>query len=80
MKILCQACTPKSKKGCHRCGGFKELLVERVACEICKRKAWFKVGVFSRYEGQRYQTFDGLEMIAHLVKPDNCRKCESDKP
>lgn len=80
-KIICQKCKDipeREMKGCMVCGGSKELLVRlESVCAICKRPGWVRTGVFSKYEGQQYRTFDGIEMISHLKKPDNCLDCET---
>lgn len=76
-KIVCQACTPRSRKSseCRVCGGYG-LLLEIVECPKCLRQGWVRPGVHSVHEGKKYRTFDGMEWVAHLKKPNNCAECE----
>jgi hypothetical protein len=75
-EIRCRACRPEDE-GCRRCGGYKVLLVKREdICPKCETSAWVSPGVHTSYEGKRYVTFDGLEMVCHLDRPDNCAGCE----
>lgn len=75
--IHCQKCQHGDRQGgCSVCGGAGELLARIQVCSICNRTAWVRPGVFSKYEGQIYKTFDGVSVVSHLSKPDNCLECE----
>lgn len=83
-KVICKACdgSGKSKQkgykggGCPGCGGYGHCL-EVHKCHMCDRKGLFRVmrGVTS-YEGKRFYSVDGLEMVSHNNKPANCIFCE----
>lgn len=60
--------------GCSRCGGYVVVLMERPACVKCRRKAWFRPGVHTTYDGKQYESWDGLALTV-TAKGDVCMKC-----
>jgi hypothetical protein len=80
LSIDCQACQGHHKRettGCSTCRGYGVVLqLMKEVCPLCKRSAWFRPGEFTKYEGMTYFSFDGVCMVAHMNKPDNCVKCE----
>lgn len=74
MSIDCQKCDGESP--CSRCGGYGIIAVKRVACTQCKVEAWFKPGVATMYDGKRYESFDGLQLIYRTGGESVCEGCE----
>jgi hypothetical protein len=79
-QMVCQACDGESAEregGCPGCGGYGYVAAVG-QCPECKRRAWFRPGVFTAYEGKRYFSLDALEMVCH-GDGANCIHCEEAK-
>lgn len=76
-KITCKK-EHDHKNGCDFCGGYKYVFI-KYRCSLCHRIGWFSPGPISVYEGKRYYSIDGLEMVYHMDKWFNCIYCENKK-
>lgn len=78
-KITCKKCKDREKQeGCSICGGYGYIAIE-AKCPTCERTGLFRPGVYTHYEGKRYHSIDGLEMVAHMGGESNCVYCEGKK-
>lgn len=73
-KIICQGTNCK-KNGCHRCGGYGYVLVEK-PCESCGHKYWQRPGNYTIYNGKVITSFDGLKIIHYIDSKIECAKCQ----
>jgi hypothetical protein len=75
IQILCQACAAfPASKGCATCGGLKVLLRES-CCPLCRRPHFIRPGVYTNYDGKRWTTFDGVEMVDR-IEGSRCLDCD----
>lgn len=75
-EIKCQRCKPDDD-GCGTCGGYK-IIYSLWTCK-CGRTGWVRPGAYTSYEGKRWFTRDGLEVVDHFSGGRNCIYCEEAK-
>ena len=80
-EITCKKCFGKKELqsetgGCPGCGGFG-YIAKKQQCPTCDRWGYFRpLNGMTVYEGKRYYSIDGLEMVAHIDRFSNCVHCE----
>lgn len=74
MNIKCQRCKP-SDEGCATCGGFK-IVLDRNNCPTCNAVYWTRPHARTTYDGKRFFSFDGLEIIVKSDGKWQCARCE----
>jgi len=74
-QIPCQACDPEAETGCSVCGGYKVVLA-RGMCSGCGTRYWHRPGVYTSFDGKRWRTFDGLEMVCR-PEATRCAACDA---
>lgn len=72
----CQECTPETRRGCPRCGGWGVVL-QLLGCTAfyCDRMGWFQPGPVADFDGKVTESFDGLKLI-HRDGGSFCVDCD----
>ena len=73
-RIYCQSQT-NCREGCPHCGGYG-YLVEEIELSCCERDVWVRPGVFTSFDGKRWTTFDGVEMVESMAGR-RCAECDA---
>lgn len=71
-KIPCQCGKPEN--GCSRCGG-SGVVLEQTNCKACGKSYWVRPGVYSSFEGKRWQSLDGLQLVDTAKHGTLCLAC-----